>query len=52
MAVRAVLGADMLELKDGAIVSLRRNFDTLGLLAAHDPSVTVLRAALLSNARR
>lgn len=48
----AVLGADMLELKDGAIVSLRRNFDTLGLLAAHDPSVTALRAALLSNARR
>jgi hypothetical protein len=45
-----VLGADMLELKDGAIVSLRRNFDTLGLLAAHDPSVTALRATLLSNA--
>ncbi len=32
-----LLGADMLELKDGAIVTLRRNFDTLGLLAAHDP---------------
>lgn len=47
-----VLGADMLELKDGAIVTLRRNFDTLGLLAAHDPSVTALRATLLSNARR
>ena len=47
-----LLGADMLELKDGAIVALRRNFDTLGLLAAHDPSVTTLRAALLSNAGR
>ena len=47
-----LLGADMLELKDGAIVTLRRNFDTLGLLAAHDPSVTALRTALLSNARR
>jgi ketosteroid isomerase-like protein len=47
-----VLGADMLELKDGAIVTLRRNFDTLGLLAAHDPSVVALRAALLSNAGR
>lgn len=47
-----LLGADMLELKDGAIVTLRRNFDTLGLLAAHDPSVTALRAALLSNAGR
>jgi hypothetical protein len=45
-----VLGADMLELKGGTIVALRRNFDTLGLLAAHDPSVTALRAALLSNA--
>jgi ketosteroid isomerase-like protein len=47
-----VLGADMLELKDGAIVAVRRNFDTLGLLAAHDPSVTALRSALLSNAAR
>jgi ketosteroid isomerase-like protein len=47
-----LLGVDMLEMKDGAIVSLRRNFDTLGLLAAHDPSVTALRAALLSNAAR
>ncbi|HLG46045.1 MAG TPA: nuclear transport factor 2 family protein [Reyranella sp.] len=47
-----VLGVDMLELKDGAIATLRRNFDTLGLLAAHDPSVTALRAALLSNAGR
>lgn len=43
-----LVGADMLELKDGAIVTLRRNFDTLGLLAARDPSVT----ALLSNAGR
>jgi ketosteroid isomerase-like protein len=47
-----LLGADMLELKDSTIVTLRRNFDTLGLLAAHDPSVTALRAALLSNAGR
>jgi hypothetical protein len=29
---------------------MRRNFDTLGLLAEQDPSVTALRAALLSNA--
>lgn len=47
-----LLGVDMLELNDGAIVALRRNFDTLGLLAAQDPSVTDLRAALLSNAGR
>jgi ketosteroid isomerase-like protein len=47
-----LLGADMLELKDGAIVTLRRNFDTLGLLAARDQSVTALRAALLTNADR
>lgn len=45
-----LLGVDRLELKDGAIVSMRRNFDTLGLLAARDPSVMSLRAALLSNA--
>lgn len=47
-----LLGADLLEIKEGAIVTLRRNFDTLGLLAAHDPSVIALRAALLSNAAR
>lgn len=46
-----LLGVDRLELKDGAIVAMRRNFDTLGLLAQRDPSVTALRAALLSNAR-
>jgi ketosteroid isomerase-like protein len=45
-----LLGVDRLDLKDGAIVSMRRNFDTLGLLAEQDPSVTTLRAALLSNA--
>jgi len=37
---------------DDTLVSMRRNFDTLGLLAQHDPSVTALRAALLSNASR
>jgi hypothetical protein len=46
-----LLGVDQLELKNGKIAALRRNFDTLGLLAAHDPSVISLRAALLSNAR-
>jgi hypothetical protein len=45
-----LLGVDVLELENGAIVALRRNFDTLGLLAAYDPSATKLRAALLSNA--
>ena len=43
-------GVDRLELTDGRIVAMRRYFDTLGLLAEHDPSVTALRAALLSNA--
>jgi len=52
MAVRRRAGRICSNWKDGAIVSLRRNFDTLGLLAAHDHSVTALRAALLSNARR
>jgi hypothetical protein len=47
-----LLGVDRLDLKDGAIVSLRRNFDTLGLLAQRDPSVLALRAALLSNSGR
>ncbi|MCW5733847.1 MAG: nuclear transport factor 2 family protein [Enhydrobacter sp.] len=47
-----LLGVDCLELEDGEISSMRRNFDTLGLLAEHDPSVTALRAALLSNAGR
>jgi ketosteroid isomerase-like protein len=47
-----LLGVDRLELKDGAIVSMRRNFDTLGLLAERDRSVLALRAALLSNAGR
>jgi hypothetical protein len=47
-----LLGVDRLDLKDGAIVSMRRNFDTLGLLAQRDPSVTALRATLLSNAGR
>ncbi len=47
-----LLGVDRLDLEDGAIVSMRRNFDTLGLLAQRDPSVTALRAALLSNAAR
>lgn len=47
-----VLGVDRLDLKDGAIASMRRNFDTLGLLAERDPSVTALRAALLSNTGR
>jgi ketosteroid isomerase-like protein len=45
-----LLGVDRLEMSEGRIVSLRRYFDTLGLLAEHDPSVTALRAALLSNA--
>jgi hypothetical protein len=47
-----LLGVDQLDVADGKIVALRRNFDTLGLLAAHDPSVIALRAALLSNAAR
>jgi hypothetical protein len=47
-----LLGVDRLELKDGAIVTMRRNFDTLGLLAQRDPSVLALRARLLSNAGR
>jgi ketosteroid isomerase-like protein len=46
-----LLGVDRLELGGGRIVWLRRYFDTLGLLAKRDPSVTQLRAALLSNAR-
>jgi hypothetical protein len=46
-----LLGVDRLELKDGRIVSQRRYFDTLGLLAKRDPSVTALRARLLANAR-
>jgi ketosteroid isomerase-like protein len=45
-----LLGVDQLDIKDGRIVALRRNFDTLGLLAERDPSVIALRAALLSNA--
>jgi ketosteroid isomerase-like protein len=45
-----LLGVDRLELHDGAIASMQRYFDTLGLLAQRDPSVTALRAALLSNA--
>jgi ketosteroid isomerase-like protein len=48
----ALLGVDRLEIVDGRIVSLRRYFDTLGLLAEHDPTVTALRALLLSNAGR
>lgn len=47
-----LLGVDRLDLRDGEIVAMRRNFDTLGLLAQRDPSVIALRAALLSNARR
>lgn len=47
-----LLGVDRLDLKDGTIVSMRRNFDTLGLLAERDPPVLTLRAALLSNAGR
>ncbi len=47
-----LLGVDRLDLRDGAIVAMRRNFDTLGLLAEHDRSVLALRAALLSNAGR
>jgi hypothetical protein len=46
-----LLGVDRLDLKEGQVVFLRRYFDTLGLLAERDPSVTGLRAALLSNAR-
>ena len=45
-----LLGVDRLEMSEGRIVGLRRYFDTLSLLAEHDPSVTALRAALLSNA--
>jgi ketosteroid isomerase-like protein len=45
-------GVDRLDLTDGTIVSMRRNFDTLGLLAESDPSVTLLRATLLSDAGR
>lgn len=45
-----LLGIDRLDLSGGRIVSMRRYFDTLGLLAEHDPSVVALRAALLSNA--
>ncbi len=47
-----LLGVDRLDLSDDRIVAMRRYFDTLGLLAEHDPSVTALRAALLSNAGR
>ena len=46
-----LLGVDRLELAGGGIVSMRRYFDTLGLLAERDPSVVALRTALLSNAR-
>lgn len=45
-----LLGVDRLEIKSGLITSMKRNFDTLGLLAERDPSVVGLRAALLSNA--
>lgn len=45
-----LLGVDRLELRDGRIAHLQRYVDTLGLLARADPSVTALRAALLSNA--
>ncbi|HSI02017.1 MAG TPA: nuclear transport factor 2 family protein [Reyranella sp.] len=47
-----LLGVDRLEIGGNAIVMLQRYFDTLGMLAEHDPSVTALRAALLSNAGR
>ena len=47
-----LLGIDRLDLSNGRIVSLGRYFDTLGLLAARDPSVVAMRAALLSNAAR
>jgi ketosteroid isomerase-like protein len=47
-----LLGVDRLELADGRITAMRRYFDTVGLLAAIDPSVTALRAQLLSNAAR
>jgi len=43
-----LLGVDRLEFEGGTIASMQRNFDTLGLLAEADPSVT----ALLSNAGR
>lgn len=45
-------GVDRIELTEGRVISLRRYFDTLGLLAALDPPVSALRAALLSNAAR
>jgi ketosteroid isomerase-like protein len=48
----ALLGVDRLELRDGKVASMQRYFDTLGLLAERDPSVTQLRAALLSNTGR
>ncbi|QQS12607.1 MAG: hypothetical protein IPK81_24645 [Rhodospirillales bacterium] len=47
-----LLGVDRLDLADGVVTSMRRHFDTLGLLAARDPSVAALRASLLSNAAR
>jgi len=47
-----LLGVDRLNLAGDRIVSMRRHFDTLGILAERDPSVTALRAALLSNAGR
>jgi len=47
-----LLGVDRLELRDGHIAAMRRYFDTLGLLAAQDPTVTALRTTLLSNAGR
>lgn len=47
-----VLGVDRLNLAGDRIVSMRRHFDTLSMLAERDPSVTALRAALLSNAGR
>lgn len=47
-----LLGVDRLDIAASRIVSMQRYFDTLGLLAERDPSVTALRAALLSNATR
>lgn len=47
-----LLGVDRLDVAAGRIVSMQRYFDTLGLLGQRDPSVTALRAALLSNAAR
>jgi hypothetical protein len=47
-----LLGVDRIELGYGAILAPQRYFDTLGLLAERDPSVTALRASLLSNAGR